>query len=61
MERIDKLQYKALCRIKYCNKPEDRESYEVLECKYKMEKLCVRRKRILLHMMYIASKDIDNI
>ena len=61
VERIDKLQDKAIRCIEYCNNPEDRESYEVLERKYKMEKLCVKRKRSLLRMMYIASKDIDNI
>ena len=61
VERIDKLQDKAIRRIEFCNNTEDRESYEVLERSYKMEKLCVRRKRSLLRVMYIASKNTDNI
>ena len=37
------------------------ENHDVLGCKYKIEKLCVRRKRSLLRLMYIASKDSNNI
>ena len=61
IDRIDNLQRKALRRIEYCNNPEERKTYEELGGIYKIEKLCVRRKRSLLRMMYIASKDINNI
>ena len=61
VDRIDRLQCKALRRIEHCNIPEEREPYVVLERKYKIEKLCIRRKRSLLRMMYMSSKDNDNI
>ena len=61
IDRIDILQRKALRRIEYCNNPEDRQTYDELGCKYNIEKLSVRRKRSLLCIMYIESKDSNNI
>ena len=44
VDKVDRLQNKALRRIEYCNNSEERDSYDLLECKYKIEKICVRRK-----------------
>ena len=59
--KVDALQHKALRRIEYCRTPEEKETYEVLERKFKIEKLEIRRKRSLLRLMYISSKDSTNI
>ena len=61
VKKLDVFQRKALRRIEYCLIPEEKKSYEVLESKYKIEKLAIRRKRSLLRVMYINSKDINNI
>ena len=61
IDRIDNLQRKALRRFEYCNNPEDRQTYDELGCKYNVEKLSVRRKRSLLRMINIESKDSNDI
>ena len=38
IDKIDSLQRKAIRRIEYCNHLEDRETYDVLGCKYKKRK-----------------------
>ena len=59
--KVDALQQKALRRIEYCRTPEEKKTYEVLERKFKIEKLGISRKRSLLRLMYITSKDSTNI
>ena len=61
IEKIDKFENRALRRIEYCMKPEHRLDYAELRQKYKIEHLCVRRKRSLLRIMYDKSKDVKNI
>ena len=50
--KLDKLQDKALRRIEYCSKPEDRSEYAVLRNKYNIEELSVCQKHSLLRTMY---------
>ena len=61
VQKLDVLQRKALRRIEYCLFPEEKKSYEVLESKYKIERLATGHKSCLLSLMYINSKDINNI
>ena len=61
IDRIDKLQDRALRRIEYCIDPAERVEYTVLREKYKIEPLDVRRKRSLLGIMFKQSKEIDNL
>ena len=61
IEKLDKLQDRALRRIEYCVNPVDRLEYGALRSKYNIEELEVRRKRSLLRIMYDQSKDENNI
>ena len=45
IEKLDKVQDKALRRIEYCNNKEDRLNYDMLCSKYNIEDLSVCRKR----------------
>ena len=39
--KIDRLQERALRRIEYCKKPENRKDYRVLETEYNIESLTI--------------------
>ena len=61
IEKLDKLQNKAIRRIEYCTIIENRKSIDDLCLEYNIEKLPVRRKRNLIKIMYKESKDTNNI
>ena len=61
IEKIDKLEDRALRRIEFCHRPENRLDYNELRMAYKIESLCVRRKRSLLRIMYDKSKNDENV
>ena len=58
--KLDKLQNKAIRRIKYCINKDQRKDIDVLHCEYDIGKLFVRRNRILA-IMYRESKNVHNI
>ena len=60
VSRLDKLQERALRRIEYCKKSENRKEYSVLEKEYKIENLSIRRNRNLLRYMFLQSKNEIN-
>ena len=61
IDKIDKLENRALRRIEYCLRPDLRLEYLKLRMKYNIEQLEIRRERSLLRIMYDMSKDRDNI
>ena len=61
IERLDTLQKKALRRIEYCINVENRQEKDVLQDKYKIEDLKLRRKRNLLKIMHTLSSDSENL
>ena len=52
VNKLDRLQERALRTIEYCCQPENRMTYSRLEKKYGIENLYTRRKRSLLMQMY---------
>ena len=60
VSRLEKLQERALRRIEYCKKSENRKEYSVLENEYKIENLSIRRNRNLLRYMFLQSKNEIN-
>ena len=60
ISKLDRFQERALRRIEYCKKPENRKTYVELEKLYKIENLHVRRDRSLLGQMFFQSKDDIN-
>ena len=61
IKRLDTLQKKALRRIEYCINVENRQDKDVLQDKYKIEDLKLRRKRNLLKIMHTLSSDSENL
>ena len=61
IQRLDTLQKKALHRIEYCINVDSRQDEDVLQDKYKIEDLKLRRKRNLAKIMYTLSSDSDNL
>ena len=61
ISKLDRFQERALRRIEYCTQPENRKSYVELGKLYNIENLHVRRKRSLLRLMFIQSKEEINI
>ena len=61
IEKLNKLQDKALRRIEFCKNMDERSDYDVLRSKYRIENLDVRRKRSLLRIMYDKSRNNENI
>ena len=59
--KLDRLQNKALRRIEYCTDANRRESIDVLQGKYNIEPLKLRRKRNLVKIIYKNSKNTMNI
>ena len=60
VSKLDRLQERALRRIEYCKKPENRKEYSELQKEYNIESLSIRRNRSLLGQMYYQSKDDIN-
>ena len=56
ISKLDRLQERALRRIEYCKKPENRKKYCELEKEYNIENLTTRRKRNLIRYMYQQSQ-----
>ena len=61
VSKLDRLQDRALRRIEYCKKPENRKGYPVLQKEYHIECLSIRRECNLLGHMFLQSKDEINI
>ena len=61
IQRLDTLQKKALRRIEYCINVDNRQDKKVLQDKYKIEDLKLRRKRNLAKIMHTLSSDRDNL
>ena len=61
VQKLDRLQKKALRRIEYCINPDDRQDTDLLMVKYNIEELRLRRKRNLVKIMYTQSKNIENL
>ena len=61
VQKLDRLQKKALRRIEYCMNPDDRQDTDVLRVKYNIEELRLRRKRNLVKIMHTQSKNIENL
>ena len=61
VQRLDRLQTKALRRIEYSINPEDRQDEKVLMANYKVEELKLRRKRNLVKLIYSQSKNREYI
>ena len=61
INKLDKLQNKAIRRIEYCVDPIKRLDIEELHVKYKIEKLALRRKRNLMKIIHKHSKCLENI
>ena len=61
IKRLDTLQNKALRRIEYCPIKENRLSYELLQRKYNIEDLKLRRKRNLLKIIHANSAELENV
>ena len=55
IQNLDTLQRKALRRIEYCIKPENRQDIDVRMGRYKIDELKLRRKRNLVKMMHTQS------
>ena len=65
VKRLDTLQNKALRRIEYCINKENRLSYPLLQTKYNIEDLKLRRNRNLMKIMHarspaLKSEDSEN-
>ena len=60
ISKVNRIQERALRKIEYCQNPEKRKEYTVLEKEYNIENLSVRRKRSLLKFMFHQSKDKVN-
>ena len=61
VQKLDRLKKKALRRIVYCINPEDRQDTDVFMVKYNIEELRLRRKRNLVKIMYMQSKNSENL
>ena len=61
IQKLDRLQKKAICRIEYCMVPENRQKSDLLLEKYKIECLHLRRKRNLVKIMYSRSSCSQNL
>ena len=61
IRRLDNLQKKAIRRIEYCINVESRQDKKVLQDKYKIEDLALRRKRNLVQIIHTLSTDKDNL
>ena len=55
---MDNLQKKAIRRIEYCPIKENRSDYSVLQVKYNIEDLRLRRKRSLVKIMYAQTPSL---
>ena len=61
VKRLDTLQNRALRRIEYCMIKEDRLSYSLLQTKYNIEDLRLRRKKNLLKIIHAKSSDLESV
>ena len=61
VQKVDKLQNKAIRRIEYCIVPDRRVDIDELQVRYNIEKLTLRRKRNLLRIIHKKSKCKHNI
>ena len=61
IQRLENLQKKAVRRVEYCKIPENRQNFDVLLGKYKIESLKLRRKRNLVKIMYSQSSCSKNL
>ena len=61
IKRLDTLQNKALRRIEYCMNKENRLDYSVLQGKYNIEDLKLRRNRNLMKIIYSRSSSLKSI
>ena len=61
IQKLDRLQKKAIRRIEYCMVPEKRQKSDLLLEKYKIECLHLRRKRNLVKIMYSQSSCSQNL
>ena len=61
VNKLDRLQERALRRIEFCCQPGNRNEYKVLERKYGIGNLHNRRKHSLLMQMYGQSKEEINL
>ena len=61
IRRLDDLQKKAIRRIEYCINVENRQDKKVLQGKYKIDDLVLRRKRNLVKIIHTLSADRENL
>ena len=61
IQRLDDLQKKATRRKEYCIVPENRRNINDFYGNYNIESLKLRRKRILVKIIYSQSTDIQNL
>ena len=61
VQRLDNLQKKAIRRIEYCINVENRKDKNVLQDKYKIEDLALRRKRNLVKIIHAFSANTENL
>ena len=61
VKRLDTLQNKALRRIEYCPIKENRLDYSILQKKYNIEELRLRRKRNLVKIIHARSPLLESI
>ena len=61
VQKLDRLKKQASRRIVYCINPEDRQDTDVLMVKYNIKDLRLRRKRNLVKIIYMQSKNSENL
>ena len=61
IQKLDRLQEKAIRRIEYCFEKESRKDLDVLQKDFNIETLSLRRKRNLVKIVHKTSKDTSNI
>ena len=56
VSKLNRIQQRALRRVQYCKKSENRKEYSILKKEYKVENLSVRRAQNLLRYWFEQSK-----